>query len=131
MVEVLIERETIYAEDIDLIMDGKTKKAIFEKMDEREEKRIEREAQEKLEAKVDAFDRFAKSMREKATIHFEAKLIDEATLEKLEANFELARKEIRSGKELSVIPSLDNVDVYATLLEEKSVVTPVETEEKK
>ena len=116
MVDLLIERETIYSEDIDLILEGKTKKVILEKMDEREENRKKREAEEKLEAKVDAFERYAKLMRDKAQIHLEAKLTSAEQIKMLEENFDLAKAELRAGRELEHVPTLDNIDTYAKLL---------------
>jgi len=116
MVEILLERETIYAEDIKHIMDGKTKKFVVAQIEERAAKSKELEAQERIEAELEVLDAEIERIRQMAKAFHGAKVLAEEKLALLESNFELARSVIKSGEQLKAIPTLDNIDEYAKLI---------------
>ena len=61
MVDVLLEKETIYAEEVDLIMQGKSAKSVFEFMDEKLKEKEDKQKQEaqKQEVQEQAIDKAA------------------------------------------------------------------------
>jgi len=126
MVEILLERETIYAEDVKLIMDGATTAEVIAQLEERSRKAKEQEEADRIEQELEILDSEINRVRLLGNTHLSAKLITEEELQKLESNFDLARTAIKSGVQLPAIPTLDNIDVYATL-----VKLPQETQEHK
>jgi len=116
MVEILLERETIYAEDIDLIMEGKSKEEVIVQIEERLKKAKEIEAKEKIEAELELLEHELTRIRMQAQTFLEAGIRNEAEIKKLESNFEIARSVINAGEILSYLPTLDNVDGYAKLV---------------
>ncbi|MCL2850790.1 MAG: ATP-dependent zinc metalloprotease FtsH [Firmicutes bacterium] len=116
MVEVLLERETIYAEDIDLIMAGKSAKQVIKGIEERVEKVREQEKKDRIEQELGIYDREVGRLREIAATYLQANLIDEERVRALEYNIELGRKIITEGGNLTHFPTIDNIHVYGTLV---------------
>jgi len=116
MANVLLERETIYAEDIDLIMQGKDEKAIIAEMEKREAAAKVQEKKDRTESDLATLDKQLSATLETAGVLLENKIIDLATLVKLEDNMKLAREVVRAGHKLEYIPTLDNLDNYANLV---------------
>jgi hypothetical protein len=117
MAEILLERETIYAEDIKLIMDGKTAKAIMAEMDKRNETAKEQEKKDKSDAEVEILNRDLLHIKKHSQRFVDAKLASPDKLVKLEENMELAREQLRKGLPLPQLPTLDNLDSYGKMLE--------------
>ena len=117
MVEILLERETIYAEDIALIMEGKSKKAVLEAIEARLEKSRAIEKREKIESELEGFEDQVSLARQVAQSHLNAKLWDEEQIALLEQNIALAKKAIEDGIKLSHYPTVDNLHEYAKLVQ--------------
>jgi cell division protease FtsH len=120
MAEILLARETIYAADVALIMDGKDKKEIIKEMEKREKDAKKQEEQERINAELEILNRDLDIVMSHAKRFVEAKLADPKKLEDLEKNFELARQTIKNGKVLTQLPTLDNLEEYANILKEES-----------
>ena len=116
MVEVLLERETIYAEDIDLIMSGKSAKAVCKGIEERLEKVREQEKKERMEQELAMYEREVGRLREIAASYLHANLRTEDDIRKIEENIVLGRKVIEDGGILTHLPTLDNIHVYGKLI---------------
>jgi cell division protease FtsH len=116
MANVLLERETIYAEDIDLIMQGKTEKQIIAEMEKREKTAKDQEKKDRAESNLASLEQQLGVVLETAGVLLENKLIDLEAVVKLEENMNLARKIVSGGGTLEFIPTLDNIDTYANLV---------------
>ena len=121
MAQILLERETIYAADINLIMEGKSSKSIIAEMEKRAQHAREQERADKIEATLDMLNRDLDNIMKHSQRFVDAKLADPAKLDKLEANMELARQVVRDGKDLTHLPTLDNLEDYATLIQQSDV----------
>ena len=117
MANVLLERETIYAEDIDVIMKGQTQKQVIAEMEKREKAAAAQEKKDRAESNLYNLEQQLKITMETAGVLLENKIIDLETLVKLEENMKLARKIISGGGSLEVIPTLDNIESYASLVQ--------------
>jgi len=116
MVEILLERETIYAEDVKLIMDGAKKDEVIAQIEERASKAKELEAKERIESELEILESEFDRVRQMAKTLQGAKILDEEKLAKLESNFDLAREALTNGVQLGAIPTIDNIDTYATIV---------------
>lgn len=116
MVAVLLERETIYSEDIDLIMDGKSKEQVITQIEARLQKARENEVKDRIAAEMEELEHELVRIRAMAETFKEGGIIDDVKVKKLEANFDVARAVVRSGEILTYLPTLDNVDNYAKLV---------------
>ena len=61
MARVLIERETIYTDEVDMLLDGKTVEEVYEYMDTKEKEMQENPFSRFTNAKVNADDKSEKS----------------------------------------------------------------------
>jgi len=127
MVGVLLQRETIYAEDIDLIMAGKSKAEVEKQIEVRLEKAREAEKQEQTEHNLARLEVDLARIMETANNFKNANMIDDARIKKLESNFAVARKIVGDGGDLMYLPTLDNIDQYVTLVGKKEVKSNEET----
>ena len=118
MSEVLLTRETIYAADIALIMDGKSAADVMDAMEKREEAAKEQERMDKVEAEIAILDTQLSQIMAHSKRFVDAKLASPERLIDLEKNFELARDVIRRGGQLKALPTLDNLENYAMLIKE-------------
>ena len=116
MVEILLERETIYADDVKLIMEGATKKDVIAQIEQRLATAKKQDDADRIEGELELLDMEFKRVGEMAQTFYNAKIISEQSLHKLHENFELAREILRSGGHLRAIPTLDNIDQYATII---------------
>jgi hypothetical protein len=116
MVEILLERETIYAEDVKLIMDGAKKDELIAQIEERASKAKELAAKERIESELEILESEFDRVRQMAKTLQGAKILDEEKLAKLESNFDLAREALTNGVQLGAIPTIDNIDTYATMV---------------
>jgi cell division protease FtsH len=124
MANVLVERETIYAEDVTLIMEGKTEKQVIAAMEKREQEAKEKEKQARIDADLTALASAREHSLQHAKAYLDAKLTTEANIERLKANYDLAAEFIKNGGELEYLPTLDNLDVYASLLDKPKEQEP-------
>ena len=118
MAQVLLERETIYADDIKLIMEGKDAKAVILEMEKRDKTAREQEAKDKIESELAQLERELEQMYQMAQAYVGAKLATPDKLDELQKNMELARDVIRKGGKLKQLPTLDNLETYADLIKE-------------
>lgn len=116
MTNILLERETIYAEDIELIMQDKNEKTVIAEMEKRENAVKEQEKKDRAESNLVSLEKQLSATLETANILLENKIIDLATLVKLEENMKLAREIVNTGHELKYVPTLDNLENYANLV---------------
>jgi len=126
MANVLLERETIYAEDIDLIMQGKNEKQVVAEMEKREKTAKAQEKKDRDESNLANLEQQFSATLETAGVLLENKLIDLETLVKLEENMKLARKIVGSGGKLDYVPTLDNIDTYVNLVKTSEEAKPTE-----
>ena len=117
MADVLLERETIYADDIALIMEGKDVPRVILEMEKREEAAKEQLIKDKIEHELEKLEAQMQPIFDQAQKLFGEKLITEQKLEKLKSNMEVARKIVGRGEKLKVLPTLDNIENYAKLVE--------------
>ncbi|MDR0462494.1 MAG: AAA family ATPase, partial [Christensenellaceae bacterium] len=118
MAEVLLARETIYAADIALIMDGQNAKNIIVEMEKRDKEAKKQEQKDKVEAELELLNRDLELILKNSKRYVDAKLAEPEKLEALQKNFELARDVIKKGGTLTQLPTLDNLDEYAKILKE-------------
>ena len=125
MAEILLERETIYAEDIELIMKGKTAKAVITEMEKRDKAAKEQEQKDRVNAEIEILNRDFEHILKHSQRFVDAKLCEPEKLEKLKQNMELARDHIRKGGTLQQLPTLDNLEEYG------KIIQPEKQEDKK
>lgn len=131
MTEVLIQCETIYSDDIDLILKDATAKKVIAEMEKRNELSREAEKKDMIESELAALEIDLGNIFAMAQSFVEAKLATPEKLEVLKTNMEMARETIRKGKTLSHLPTLDNLEEYAKLIEvEEQPVKPKRTRKK-
>jgi len=130
MTQVLLERETIYACDIDLIMEGKSAKAVMAEIDKRDNAAKEQEKKDKLNAELESLNRDLEHIMKHSKRFVDAKLANEEKLTLLEKNFELAREAVMEGKTLPQLPTLDNLDEYANIIDTKKETEKKDNNEK-
>jgi len=118
MAQVLLERETIYADDIKLIMEGKNAKSVVLEMEKRDKTSREQEAKDKIDSELAVLERELEQMFQMSKSFVEAKLATPDKLDELKKNMELARDVIRKGGKLKQLPTLDNLETYANLVKE-------------
>jgi len=118
MAQVLLERETIFADDIKLIMEGKTAKAIMAEIDKRNESAKAQEKKDKADAEIEILNRDLEHIKRHSQRFVDAKLASPDKLVKLEENMELAREQVRRGLPLPQLPTLDNLDTYGKMLKD-------------
>ena len=116
MVEILMQRETIYAEDIDMIMEGKSVKQVVENMEQRLETARKAEERERIEGELAKLERELKRIHSMAQGFIQNKLLDEERMARLMVNFDLARRVVATGGILEYLPTLDNIDTYDKLV---------------
>jgi cell division protease FtsH len=129
MAKVLLSRETVYAEDIALIMDGKDENFVIKTIETRENERIAKENESKASALLAQFEPLLKRSADTANAFKDANLISVEKLLKLKANFDLANAYIKTKMKLPPVPTLDNIDKYAEMVKiEEEVPDKSETE---
>jgi len=123
MTEILLARETIYAADIALIMDGKAAKSIIAEMEKRDEAAKAQEEKDRLDSELVVLNQKLDEIMRHSKRFVDAKLAAPEKLVILEQNFELARDCVRKGRNLPMVaPTLDNLDTYAQLINDANPV---------
>ena len=118
MAELLLAHETIYLEDINLVMEGKSAAAITKTMDERREKEIKMANDDRINDMLNQVEPLLKRSLEIAQLHLAENLVTEEHMQKLQRNCELAREYIRHTGKIPPIPTIDleSLDNYPTLV---------------
>jgi len=120
MANVLLQRETIYAEDINLIMDGKDEKTVIAEMEKRDAAARTQEKKDKAESDLKALESEVKLTLDMANTLLKAQIIDAEKMARLEANIQIARDLTKAGNRPKVMPTLDNLDTYANLVKSQT-----------
>ena len=131
MAELLLANETIYSEDINLVMAGKSTKEIAKAINERKEKQTQTANDERIDALIEQINPLLNRSLEIAKLHFAENLVSEEDLKTLEKHCDMAREYIRQTGKIPAIPTIDHDSLtnYADLVKiEKPVVTEVKTE---
>ena len=119
MAELLLAHETIYSDDIDLVMQGKTAPAINHLIDERKAAQDRTTHDERINGLLEQLNPLLDRAMEVAQLHLQEKLVTEEHIEKLRKNCELAREYVRQTSKLPPIPTID----FASLNEYPTLVT--------
>lgn len=119
MANVLLSQETIYAEDIALIMNGKGEKEVIAQIEKREKEKQSDENKNKVDSLLASLEPLLSRSMQTANAFKEANLITDEKLQKLTDNFALARRYVTEKAQLPPVPTLDNIDTYESLLEIK------------
>jgi cell division protease FtsH len=119
MANVLLSQETIYAEDIALIMNGKTEKEVIAQIEKREKEKQSDENKNKVDSLLSSLEPLLARSLETAKAFKEANLITDEKMQKLTDNFASAKRYAAEKVQMPPIPTLDNIDKYESLLEVK------------
>ena len=108
MAELLLANETIYSDDINLVMEGKSIKEIEKVMAERKEKQTQVANDERINSLLEQINPLLERSLEIAKLHLTENLISEEHYQTLEKNCELARNYVRETGTIPVaIPTID------------------------
>jgi hypothetical protein len=118
MANVLLAQETIYAEDIALVMAGKSEKEVIAQIEKREKEKQSDENKNKADGLLASLEPLLTRSLETAKAFKEANLITDEKIQKLTDNFAAAKRYAAEKVKMPPIPTLDNIDKYETLLAE-------------
>ncbi len=107
MAELLLANETIYLEDINLVMQGKSVDEINKAMATRREQQKETVHNERIEDMVSQIEPLLKRSLEIAELHLTEGLVTEEHMQTLRHNCDLAREYIRRTGKIPPIPTID------------------------
>ena len=128
MAELLLTNETIYLDDINLVMAGKSADTINQAMIERREKQVKMANDERTNDMLSQIEPLLERSMEIAKLHLAENLVTEEHMQQLRNNCELARKYIRHTGKIPPIPTID----FESLENYPSMVTiPTEQSETK
>ena len=118
MAELLLANETIYSDDINLVMEGKSFDAITKVMNERKTKQDQVANDERINALLDEINPLLERSLEIAKLHLAENLITEDHLQTLRNNCELAREYVRQTSKIPPIPTIDfeSLEKYPSLV---------------
>lgn len=129
MAELLLANETIYSDDINLVMAGKSAAEIAKAITERKEKQAQTANDERLDALIEQINPLLKRSLDIAKLHLAENLVSEEDMRTLEKHCEMARDYIRQTGKIPPIPTIDreSLNNYAELVK---VETPASEEVK-
>ncbi len=107
MAELLLNNETIYADDINLVMAGKTVKDIETAIKTRREQQAKATTDEKIAALMEQLEPLLNRSLEIAQLHLEQKLVTEEHISQLKKHCDLAREFVRKQLKMPPIPTID------------------------
>ena len=108
MAELLLANETIYSDDINLVMEGKSEKEIAAAIEERKEKQTKIANDERINSLIEQINPLLERSMEIAKLHLAENLVSEDHIKTLEKNCELAREYVRqTGTIPLAIPTID------------------------
>ena len=127
MAELLLENETIYSDDINMIMEGKSAEEITKAMQERREKQTKTANDDRINSLIKQIEPLLKRSLEIASLHLSENLVSAEHVQTLEKNCELAREYVRQTGKIPPIPTIDfeSLEKYPSLVKVEST-TPVE-----
>lgn len=127
MAELLLDNETIYLDDIDLVMAGKSANEINQAMNARREKQIKMANDERTNDLLSQIEPLLERSMEIANLHLAENLVTEEHIQKLRNNCELAREYVRRTGKIPPIPTIDfeSLEHYASM-----VIIPAADEDK-
>jgi cell division protease FtsH len=133
MAELLLANETIYSDDINLVMEGKSTDEIAKVITERKDKQTQMANDERINGLIEQINPLLNRSLDIAKLHLTENLISTEHMQTLEKNCELAREFIRQTGTIPPIPTIDKVSLenYAKLVKvEAPVVKNAEPETK-
>jgi len=108
MAELLLANETIYSDEINLVMEGKSAKDITAAIEARKEKQTKIANGERINNLIEQINPLLERSMEIAKLHLAENLVSEDHIKTLEKNCELAREYIRqTGTIPLAIPTID------------------------
>jgi len=127
MAELLLEHETIYSDDINLVMEGKSAQAITKIINERREKQTKIANDERTNEMINQINPLLQRSLDIAQLHLAENLVTEEHVQKLQQNCELAREYVRRTGKIPPIPTIDfeSLEKYPSLV---AVEEPAKTE---
>lgn len=126
MANVLLANETIYSDDINLIMQGKTEKEINKNITDRQEAATKTANDARVNAILAQLNPILERSMEIAQLHLAEKLVTEEHIQKLVKNCELARQYAREQIKMPPIPTIDfaSLDKYPSLVTVEKTSAP-------
>ncbi len=128
MAELLLANETIYSDDINLVLEGKSTQAITKMMEARREKQTQIDNDDRIKALLSQLEPLLERSMQIANLHLAENLVTEDHIQKLRHNCELAREYVRQTSKIPPIPTIDltSLEKYPSMV----VVKPTPTTEK-
>jgi len=129
MAELLLANETIYSDDINLVMEGKTTAEITKIINERKEKQTQIANNERIDGLLDQLNPLLNRSLEIAKLHLAENLVSEEHMKTLEKNCELAREYVRQTGKIPPIPTIDmeSLEKYPNLVKVENAVKEEKT----
>lgn len=126
MAELLLANETIYSDDINLVMDGKSTAEIEKVMEERKEKQIKLANDDRINSVLDQINPLLERSMDIAKLHLAENLVSNEHIETLQKNCELAREYVRQTGKIPPIPTIDfeSLEKYPGLVAIETPTTP-------
>ncbi len=124
MAELLLAHETVYLDDINLVMEGKSANTITKLMNERHEKQVKIVNDERTNALLSQIEPMLQRSIQIAELHLQENLVTEEHMQKLRQNCELARNYVRHTGKIPPIPTIDfeSLENYPALVAIKDEV---------
>ena len=107
MAELLLNNETIYGDDINMVMAGKSVKEIDQAINTRREQQAKATTDEKINALLGQLEPLLARAMEIAELHLEQKLVTEEHIQKLKQHCDLARDFVRKNLKMPPLPTID------------------------
>ena len=107
MAELLLANETIYGDDINLVLEGKSTQAITKIMNERRKKQVQIANDERINELLNQLEPLLTRSMEIANLHLTENLVTKEHVETLRQNCELARNYVRETGKIPPIPTID------------------------
>lgn len=125
MAELLLANETIYSEDIDLIMAGKSLAEITKTMEDRRQKQVQNVHNERINNLLEQLEPLLARSMEIANLHLTENLVTAEHVQTLRNNCELAREYVRQTSQIPPIPTIDleSLEKYPSLVTIKTAQT--------
>ena len=129
MAELLLANETIYSDDINLVMAGKSTNEIAKIITERKEKQTQMANDERIDGLIEQINPLLNRSLDIARLHLAENLISAEHMQTLEKHCELAREYVRQTGKIPPIPTIDleSLENYANLVKVEKPAAPAPT----
>ena len=107
MAELLLNNETIYGDDINMVMAGKSVKEIEQAITTRREQQAKASTNEQIDALLSQLEPLLTRAMEIAELHLEQKLVTEEHIKQLKQHCDLARDFVRKHQKMPPLPTID------------------------